>query len=67
MNNKHELVIRELEPYSPEEEMANKNNRMETFSPDRFSDRAFHEVKVLRCELTREQFEAVKKSAILEF
>ena len=47
--------------------MANKNNRMETFSPDRFSDRAFHEVKVLRCELTREQFEAVKKSAILEF
>lgn len=63
---KYEITIRQLEPYTPEEEKeTNRGRGPYTDSPtNRFSDKNFHEMRVLYAEVSKEEFEAVKKAII---
>ena len=64
---KYEITIRQLEPYTAEEEQDIKRGRnypLETYPSNRFSDKSFHEIRVLQVEVSKEEFEAVKKAII---
>lgn len=64
---KYEITIRQLEEYTAEEnENANRNRGypLETYPNSRFSDKNFHEIRVLQAEVNKEEFEAVKKAII---
>ena len=63
---KYELTIRELIPFT-EEEMKDKRDRRNEFSPtgrDTYSDIPNHEIRVLYTEVSKEEFEIIKKSII---
>lgn len=59
----YEITIRELEPYTAEEE-SRSNRMMDNYTSNRFSDINFHEKRVTFAELTPEEFQAVKKAII---
>jgi len=63
----YEITIRQLEEYT-EEEIKNidRANKYPFDEPDRrrYSDKPFHEVRVLQAEVSKEEFEAVKKAII---
>lgn len=64
---KYEITIRQLEEYTPEEVEGTKRGRnfpLETYPSDIFSDKNFHETRVLQAEVSKEEFEAVKKAII---
>lgn len=63
---RYEITIRELEAFTPEEEDRNerRNGKFDTYPADRYSDKSYHEVRVLHAQLSREEFEAVKKAVI---
>jgi hypothetical protein len=64
---KYEITIRQLVEYTPEEEKeVTRKDRypLETYPGVRFSDKNFHEVRVLQAEVSKEEFEAVKKAII---
>jgi hypothetical protein len=64
---KYELIIRQLEEYTPEEQKETKRERnypLETYPSNRFSDKNFHELRVLYVEVTEKEFEAIKKAVI---
>ena len=66
MDKKYEITIRELVPYTPEEETDTKirGNKFDTYPSNRYSDKNFHETRVLFAELSKEEFEAIKKAVI---
>jgi len=69
---KYELTIRQLEEYTPEEIEETKRDRkypLETFPSlnNRFSDKPFHETRVLYIEVSEEEFETIKKAVISIF
>ena len=61
----YEITIRELEPFTEEEQKkADEKNRRD-FSMQNYSlDKNYHERRVTHAELSREEFEAVKKAII---
>lgn len=62
---KYEITIRQLEEYTVEETRDTyKRERCETYPSNRFSDKNFHEIRVLQAEVSKEEFEAVKKAII---
>lgn len=63
---RYEITIRQLDEYSPEEEVAElkSGRRIETYSPNRYSDTPHHEIRILQAEISKEEFEAVKKAII---
>lgn len=64
---KYEITIRQLEEYTPEEQkevMRKDRYPLETYPSNKFSDKNFHEIRVLFAELSKEEFEAVKKAII---
>lgn len=64
---KYQITIRQLEEYTPDEEkevMGRNRYPLETYPSDRFSDKNFHEIRVLQAEVSKEEFEAVKKAII---
>ena len=64
---KYEITIRQLEEYTPEEEkevMRKDRYPLETYPNTKYSDKNFHEVRVLFAELSKEEFEIVKKAII---
>ena len=66
---KYEITIRQLEEYTPEEEREVKAKRdypMSSYPNDRFSDKNFHEVRVLFAEVSKEEFERIKLAIIKE-
>ena len=65
---KYEITIRQLEPYTEEElEEKNRESQYPNDFADRYSDKPHHEVRVLRAEVSKEEFEAVKKAIISGF
>lgn len=64
---KYQITIRELTPFTEDEiiEMNKRTNPYNGFGnstlDDRFSDKPFHTTRVVECELSREEFEKVKK------
>lgn len=64
---KYEITIRELTPFT-EDEMIEMNKRANPsnfpFDDKRYSDRSFHETRVLFAEVSKEELEAVKKAII---
>lgn len=63
---KYEITIRELTPFTEAEvEEAERRNRtrMDRY-PIGYSDQPFHEVRVAHVELSKEEFQAVKKAII---
>ena len=66
MNKRYEITIRELTPLSEEE--VREEKRHHNFGMDRpfsrYADKPFHEVRVLSAEVSKEEFEAIKKAAI---
>lgn len=61
----YEITVRELEPYTEEEEKNSRNRN--DFCPgqaERFSDRNYHEKRMLNVHLTEEEFQEVKKAVI---
>lgn len=65
---KYEITIRQLEEFTPEEMKVERNCRQErdfmVGTPIRYSDKNFHETRVLLAEVSKEEFEAVKKAII---
>lgn len=64
---RYEITIRELQEFTPEElEKEDRRNRsgMDLMPPYRYSDKPFHETRVLNAEVSKEEFEAVKKAII---
>lgn len=61
---KYEITIRQLEEFTEEELKEVNRNRMDNFSDRRFSDKPFHEVRILQAEVSKEEFEIVKKAII---
>lgn len=60
----YEITIRELEPFTPEEEERSNRTDFNPYPTTRFSDKNFHEKRVIFAELTAEEFQAVKKAII---
>ncbi len=63
---KYEITIRELSEFTEEELKEASRNVMKGIGEwrDRYSDKPFHEVRVLSAEVSKEEFEAVKKAII---
>jgi len=64
---RYEITIRELTEFTEEElkEQDRRSNRgMDLMPPYRYSDKPFHETRVLSAEVSKEEFEAVKKAII---
>jgi len=63
---KYEITIRELTPYTDEElkEFNNRNRNSFDIMEKRYSNQPFKEVRVLSAEVSKEEFEAVKKAII---
>lgn len=63
---KYEITIRELKEYTAEEKEKIERSRREPvgYMQDRFSSEPFHEVRILHAEVSKEEFEAVKKAII---
>lgn len=65
---KYEITIRQLEPFTDEEIEKKKIYSTYDTLPMRdnniFSNKPFHEVRVLQAEVSKEEFEAVKKAII---
>ena len=64
---KYEITIRELTPFTEEEKKERNsfnNNHSSLGYPPVYSDEPFHEVRVLQAEVSKEEFEAVKKAII---
>lgn len=65
---KYEITIRQLEPFTEEE--LEKQKRYSTYDTismrnnNIFSNKPFHEVRVLQAEVSKEEFEAVKKAIV---
>ena len=67
---KYEITIRQLEEYTPEEQkevMRKDKYPVETYPSIRFSDKNFHETRVLFAEVSKEEFEKIKLAIIKEF
>lgn len=65
---KYELTIRELTEFTKEELQESRNFRDDIgYTNDRFSDKPFHQVKVLQVEVTQEELQAIKKAVIEVF
>ncbi len=68
MEKRFEITVRELTPFSPEE--LKEEDRRKNFGMDRafpqYSDRPFHEVRVLHTELSEEQWNRVRSAVIKE-
>ena len=67
---KYQLTIRELTPYTEDEviEMNKRTNPYNGFRnnnlDDRYSDKPYHQTRVLDIEVTREEMNAIKKAVI---
>ena len=62
---KYEITIRELTEYTQDEIDKNERlNRMGFGSTSTYSDKPYHESRVLHAEVSRDEFEAVKKAII---
>ena len=62
---KYEITIRQLEEYTSDELKEVNRNKMDNFMSGRaFSDKPHHEIRVLHAEVSKEEFEAVKKAII---
>ena len=63
---KYEITIRQLEDFTPEELKESRDNNRDKFfqSGIMYSDKPVHEVRVLHAEVSKEEFEAVKKAII---
>lgn len=64
---KYEITIRQLTEFTKDEkEESERRNRhgMDTLAPYRYSDEPYHETRVLHAEVSKEEFEAVKKAII---
>lgn len=65
---KYEITIRQLEEYTPKENDQDYTMRkmypIETSAGHKFSDKNFHEIRVLFAEVSKEEFEAIKKAII---
>lgn len=63
---KYEITIRELKEFTPEEkEKSERFNRGPIgYTAERFSRQPFHEVRILHAEVSKEEFEVVKKAII---
>lgn len=65
---KYELTIRELTEYTKEDIQEYRNIRGPIgFPSDRYSDKQFHDTRVLNVEVTQEQLDAIKKAIITVF
>lgn len=61
----YEITIRQLEEYTPEEiKNIDHTNKYPFDELPRYSDKPFHEIRVLHAEVSKEEFEAVKKAII---
>lgn len=69
MEKKYEITIRELTPFTEDElkESRMRNNLGMDSYPPRFSDKPFHEMRVLTAELSETEFQNVKKAVINGF
>lgn len=62
---KYEITIRQLDEYTPEEiKNIDRANKYPFDEQPRYSDKPFHETRVLFAEVTPEEFQAVKKAII---
>ena len=68
---KYEITIRQLEEFSSEEkeEVRRQFKNQGIFDGDhkRYSDKNFHETRVLFAEVSKEEFERIKLAIIKEF
>ena len=64
----YEITIRELEELTPEETKEHNSYSKREFplagTPVRYSDKSFHERRILFAEVSKEEFEAVKKAIV---
>jgi hypothetical protein len=61
---KYELIIRELTPFT-EEELKNSRDREPFYERNvKYSDIPNHEIRVLHAEVSKEEFEIIKKAII---
>ncbi len=67
---KYQLTIRELTPYTEDEiiEMNKRTNPYNGFGnnnfDDKYSDKPYHQTRVLDIEVTREEMDIIKKAVI---
>lgn len=63
---KYEITIRELVPFTEEEQKTSQRNDMRNpnYPSNRYSDIPVHETRILHAMVTKEEFEAVKKAII---
>lgn len=62
----YELTIRQLNPYTEEEtKESNRNNNRNIYPLEtRYSDKLFHEIRILQTKVSEQEFQAVKKALI---
>lgn len=64
---KYEITIRELVPYTAEEQLASDKHSGFVPEYERYSDKSHHVTRVLHVELTPQEFQAIKKAILGNF